>query len=57
MEMGGGIFRRIDEAILVPDVRVSRTSKKPPSRYGFIKSHGQDLFPGRSNRRNVRKIS
>ena len=56
METGGEIFRRIAEAMLVPDVRVSRTSKKPPSRYGFIQCHCDHLFSGMSDKRELRQI-
>jgi hypothetical protein len=57
METGGEIFRRIEEAMLVPDVRVSRTNKNPPSRYGFIQRHREHLFSGLSDQRKICQIS
>ena len=56
MEIGGVISRKIAEAICVPGVRVSNTSRKPPSRYGLIQNLGHDSFSHRSNERNARKI-
>lgn len=56
MEMGGVISRKVTEARLVPEVRVSNISKKPPSRYGIINSLGHDLFSGDSNKWNTGKI-
>src|SRR4030095_14973873 len=56
MEIGGGIFRKIAEAMLVPGVRVSNTSKKPPSRYGLIQNLCHHPLSNISNKGNARQI-
>ena len=53
MGIGGEIFRRIVEAMVVPGVRVSSTSRNPASRYGFIERLRHNAFAGGSNKRHA----